>query len=193
MLQLHVWISFYLNKSQKFFPLRTLRLISRNNVCSETLSNRTKEKEITNSPLRVVDADIFSTNDSADRIYANIHAWVSAVCNARGSPEICLSHPRYTLDVTSPRTIRKNMNRRESYEGEGISNSPTMWSYVHVYASGTISQCCGNPSALRQVWSSFPWNACALYSKNDYDTHTPPSHAHTFARRICIERFVENV
>jgi len=126
MLQLHVWISFYLNKSQKFFPLRTLRLISRNNVCSETLSNRTKEKEITNSPLRVVDADIFSTNDSADRIYANIHAWVSAVCNARGSPEICLSHPRYTLDVTSPRTIRKNMNRRESYEGEGISNSPTV-------------------------------------------------------------------
>lgn len=49
-----------------------------------------------------------------------------------------------TLDVTSPRTIRKNTDRRESYEGD-IELTHHAIVRVHVYAPSTIFLRC-NPS-----------------------------------------------
>lgn len=139
----------------------------------------------------------FSTNDRAGRVYASVRAWVNAVCNAHGPPKICLSGSRYTLDVTSPRTIRKNTNRRESYEGGGVSSSPT--AIARACIKHDIPATPHHPSAPRhQARSSFPWNVRASCPKSDRDiylylyiyAHTCP--IRTCARKICIERFVRN-
>lgn len=129
------------------------------------------------------------------RVYASVCAWVNAVCNARGPPKICLSGSRYTLDVTSPRTIRKNTNRRESYEGGGISSSPT--AIARACFKHDIPATPHHPSAPRpQARSSFPWNVRASCPKSDRDAHlhlyicahTCP--LRTYARKM--ERFVRN-
>jgi len=101
---------------------------------------------------------VFSANDSdTDRIYmrAYVREWTQYA--TQSSRNLFIRDPRYTLDVTSLRTIRKNTNRRESYEGGGISSSPTAITRVRVCTKHDIP-------ALRQPLTVLP----SLVTKPDH-------------------------
>lgn len=152
-----------------------------------------------NSPLRVTGAEIFF-NERFGRPRLRERTCVSerSMQRARSSRNLFIEYPRYTLDVTSPRTIRKNTNRRESYEGEGISSSPTAIARARVRTRHDIP-------ALRQPLAILP----PLVAKSDHllpetrelsarkaiatRIRLYPRQARTYTRKICIEQFVKNM
>lgn len=126
-----------------------------------------------NSLLRVAGVEIFF-DERFSRPHLRERMCVSerSMQRARFSRNLFIRFQVYSRRDVPAYTIRKNTNRRESYEGGGISSSPIAIARARVcirHDIPTLQQSLTTPR--RQARSSFPWNVRVFCPKSDRDTY----------------------